>query len=50
MLCITNAIDSLLDIYIALSKHCHFNLLLYTGVVLLNEPPALKIQVRSLAA
>ena len=46
MLYITNAIDSL-EIHITLSKHCHLNLLVHTGVVPVNERSALQVLVRS---
>ena len=46
MLYISNAIDSL-DIYITLSKHCHFNLLVHIGEFPVNEPSALQVLVRS---
>ena len=44
---ITNAIDILLDINITMSKHCHFNLLVHTGELPVNELSALQVLVRS---
>ena len=49
MLYISGAIVSLLDIDITLSQNWHFNLVVHTGELPVNEPSLLQVLVRSLA-